>query len=425
MGNILTTQEKTRLSGRQVAFVGGMSLLMSQSIFAAALFEHIVQPYVGTQLTYDSNVLRLPNNPTPAMSGNKATTASFIKQINAGLATQWQISQQQLIMDASVNQNWYSTFTELNYTGYDLLGQWNWQLGQKLKGELSYSKRLTLGSFQSINRLVAKNLENRTSYVARGNYEIFPDWYLRAGFVREDTIYPSTERQQNNLIENSKIFGLRYNNPSPLDNPLDDLLGFYVTLTDGKYPLVNAASIFDNAYTRTSYNIEGRWNYSIKTRIRGEIGYTSQDFQHVKARNFSGIIANGDILWRATRKSSVLLEAWRQIEPAGTLTASFVLNQGVRLTPTWTWTETPKIQVELPISYEQRLALGSTGFSNGTGASAQQAGTSNIRLNLNYTPIQNVEMTAFMSYEDRRSNNNVRLSSYKDEQVGFNVKVSF
>lgn len=415
MGNILTTQEKTRLSGRQVVIAAGMYLLISQNILAAALFEHIIQPYVETQLTYDSNLLRLPDNYTPEMLGNKDTPSSFIKQIKAGVSTIWQISRQQLIFDANINQNWYSTFNELNHTGHQLLGQWNWQAGSRLRGELSYNNRLTLGNFQSLNRLVADNLQKRERYIATGRYELVPDWFLRVGYTSDDSTFPSTALQENNITEQTKEFGVRYL------NRLDNSLGFYLTITDGKYPFRDANSEFDNAYTRTSYNVEGTWYYSVKTRFKGVIGYTSQDYQNVKSRNFSGVTAQGDILWEITRKSTLLLEAWREISEAGNLSSSFVLNQGVRLTPIWTWTQTPGIQVELPLFYEQRLALGTIGIVNS--AAAEQSDTAIIRLNLNYIPTTNIKMTAFAAYEKR--NSNFTLNSYQDQSVGLTMKVSF
>jgi hypothetical protein len=168
--------------------------------------------------------------------------------------------------------------------------------------------------------------------------------------------------------------------------------------------------------------MEGTWNYSVKTRIRGQIGYASQTFEHIKSRNFSDIIATGDILWQASRKSSLYLEFWRYISAADNLTASFQLNQGVRLTPAWTWSETPKIQVELPISYEQQSSLGALNFGN-TSTPLQQANNAMIRLNVNYTPIPNVEMSAFALYEQRRSTN--PLQSYQHQSVGLTMKVSF
>jgi exopolysaccharide biosynthesis operon protein EpsL len=417
MGNILTTQAKTKRIIRHVVMMGGLSLLISQKVLAAALFNHIVQPYVGTQLSYDNNLLRLPSNFTPDMSGGKTTTSSFSKQIKAGLALKWQISQQELLVDANVNQNWYSTFNELNYTGYNASARWNWQLGHRLKGAISYNNRFILGSYSQINTLV-NNLEKDLSYVAKGAYEFFPDWYLHSGFMRTSTRYPSIERQQNNSDENSVEFGLRY--ATPLDNRLD----FHVIIIDGKYPNRDASSPLDNAYMRTNYNLDAQWIYSIKTRIRGQIGYLSQEFKHTSSRNFSAIIVSGDILWQVTRKSSLFLEAWRDIAPTDDLTSTFSLNQGVTLTPTWMWSETPKIEVELPMSYKQQTTIGTTGLtSNGIISTLPQSNFSTIRVNVNYTPIPNVEMTAFMQYENRQSNS--ALHTYQDQSAGLTMKVSF
>lgn len=413
---MLTIQIKTAPVALHVAIIGGMCLFMSQKVLAEALFNHVVQPYVGTELKYDSNVLRLPNNFTPEMSGNKNTTSSFIKQIKAGLAINWQISQQQLIADVSINQNWYSTFNELNYTGHSLMGQWNWQLGRQLKGEISYNNRLVMGSFSQLNRLFLNNLENTENYRANVSYEIFQDWYLRTQFFRDSIRYSADVRRQSNLIENNKEFGFRYL------NALDNMLGFRVTFTDGKYPNRDEFSELDNAFTRISYNIDGRWNYSVKTRIKGQIGYTSQKFKHITSRNFSNIVANGDILWQITPKSSLLLLVWREIYPISDVISSFSLNQGIGLTPSWTWSETPKIQVELPITYKHQANLGVTDFNN-SAALRQQSTTSTIRLNLNYMPITNVEMSAYALYEKRHSSD--PLHSYNDQSVGLTMKVSF
>jgi hypothetical protein len=420
MGNILTTQNKTRF----VVIMVGMYLFMSQKVLAVALFDHIIQPYVGTQMMYDNNLLRLPKDFTPDLSGNRTTKSSFIKQIKAGVSAKWQISQQQLIADVSIDQNWFSTFNELDYTGHNLLGQWNWRIGKKLQGQLSYSNKLQLGTFQQLNKLVENNLENKENYIANGSYKIFPDWYIKTEFTRSSTRYLATERQSSNLIEQGKEFGFGYL------NALQNMFGLLINVTDGKYvnrsyppqSLSSNSVPFDNAYTRYTYGLEGIWYYSIKTRIRGDIGYTSQEFKHVPSRNFSDIVARGDIFWDVTSKTSVYLELWREIYSAESLNASFVLAQGVRVTPTWTWSETPKIQVELPVSYVQQTPLGSIGVTSDPTEVAQQSNQSIVRLNLNYTPVPNIEMTGFAFYEERRSS---PIHSYQDQTVGLTMKVSF
>jgi hypothetical protein len=201
------------------------------------------------------------------------------------------------------------------------------------------------------------------------------------------------------------------------------MLEFRVIMTDGKYTMRDDNSILDNAYTRTTYDLNGKWNYSVKTRLRGNIGYLSQEYKHIKSRNFSNIVGRGDILWLATKKTSFFLEVWREISPADALTATFVISNGVSLTPTWKWSETPKIQVELPMSFVQQETLGSLAQASPSTQPAAKSNLSDVRLNLTYAPIPNVEMTAFVAYQNRSSNNPLR--SYTDEMIGITIKAGF
>lgn len=420
MLSISTTLAKKRRDAYRYAVII-MCLFASQHTAAMVFLNDTVQPYVATQLTYDNNVLRLPKNFTPDMSGNRASTSSFIKQLTAGLAIKWQFSQQQLIADVSVNKNWYSTYNDLNYTGHYLMGQWNWQLTPKFKGELTYSNRLAIADFGQINRFILNNLENQEVYLAGGRYEFIQNWFLRAQFTRDSIRYNASERDFSNLRETSKEFGVRY--VRPFGNTLENMLGFRVTITDGLYPTRGETSIYDNAYTSTTYGIEGRWQYSIKTRLRADIGYVSQEFKHIKELSFTNFVARGDILWEATSKTSFFLEIWREISSADSLTSIFVLTTGVALTPKWTWSESSKIQVELPMSYAQQDSIGELGLSNNPTLPATKSNQSDVRLNLNYAPRPNIEMTAFAAYQSRHSSN--PLNSYSDEILGFNIKVSF
>jgi hypothetical protein len=428
IANGQTSYAKKNASIYYTVVIGAVCLLMNQNVLAEEPMEpiltnRIIHPYVGTELTYDANIFRLPKDFTPNLTdiaGDKAAAvrSSFIKQLKAGIAAKWQLSQQELLADISINQNWFSTFHEFNYTGHNLLGQWNWQLAQRLKGELSYSNNLRLASFRGINR-PAPNLETKENYIFKGGYEIFPDWFLRTDFNRLSVHYPDKDRQQSNWIEDTKEFGIRYL------NPLENMLGFFIAITDGKYPNRLDTSPLDNAYTRTTYTLDSMWNYSVKTRLRGKIGYLSQAFKHQSQLDFSNIVASGDVLWKASVRSSLYLEAWREIYSADNLINSFSLYQGVRLTPKWIWS--PKVQLELPISYEQQSNLGAIAQNNFDSTEQQRilqrSEQTIIRLNLNYTPIQNVEMTTFASYEHRYSNDPTH--TYQDQLAGFTMKVYF
>jgi hypothetical protein len=449
-----STQAKKSAFIVYVFLLGGIYLLMNQKALADAanptetepvepivpiLTNHVIHPYVATELNYDANLFRLPKDfrITPDIIETEdavlvikdllATKAmlkksSFIEQLKAGITAKWQISQQEFLADLNINQNWFSTFHEMDYTGHSVLGQWNWQFTQRWKGELAYSNNLRLAGFRGINKPV-HNLESRESYVAKGGYEIFPDWFIRAGFDRFNVHYPDNqERQLSDLIQNTTEFGIRYSKPYPLEN----ILGFFIAITDAKYPNRDYQNPLDNAYTRTTYMLESMWNYSVKTRFRAKVGYLSQVFKHQSQLNFSNIIAEGDIFWKPSDKSSLYLEVWREIYSADNLIATFSLYQGIRLTPTWTWS--PKLQIELPISYELQNNIGLTKLTDTSitpvaDSIAPRSEQSIVRLNINYIPLPNIEMIAFASYEHRHSNNPVH--TYQDELVGLTIKANF
>jgi hypothetical protein len=198
------------------------------------------------------------------------------------------------------------------------------------------------------------------------------------------------------------------------------MLEFKTTLTNGRFTNRDEFNALDNTYTRINYDLGGAWNYSVKTRVRAEIGHITQEFTHVKSRNFSAVTGKFDILWLPTYKSSLFLEVWRDVHTIDTINASFALSQGVRLTPTWTWSETPKIEVDLPLSYEKQSSLG---FNGDPTTTAVQGIQRIARINFNYVPIPNIELTAFAAYENRSTNS--VLHNYQDESVGLTLKASF
>ena len=404
--------------GRRFAWLsvlGGAFLAMSQAATATATSDDTFRPYVGSSLNYDDNLLRLSDDVSAQQAAGKKTKGDFIKQIRAGVDMDWQINRQHLLLKANINQNWFETYSNLDYLGHDVLSQWNWSIGSKLQGELGYSNKVALGSFSQLNRLIS-NSQTVEKYIANGSYQVIPDWFFHAGYSHDDLNYSVTSRQISNRSEDAGVIGIKYQSAQK------NLLGLKISLTQGSYPkrVFSNTSILDNGYSRNSYELDWVWNYSVKTRIDGNIGYTHQNYNHLSIRNFESLTTHGNILWEATGKTSFLFSAWRDIVQAETLTSSFMLRQGLRLTPSWL--ATPKVEFSMPISYEQQDYLGESGLVI-KGATARLDEVVLVGLNVRYKPIENTETSLFGQYEDRRSNNQFR--SYEDISVGINLQVNF
>ena len=401
---------------RSVAYLAiGVATLLSISPLAGATAtpDDTFTPYAGASVRYDDNLLRLSDQVTPQQVAGKSSKSDVIKQINAGLNIDWDFNRQNLVVKTNVNQNWYANFNELDYLGYDVSGQWNWVIGNKLKGDIGYSNRASLGSFAQLNQLIS-NTQTIEKYFVNGAYQVIPDWFVHGGFTRRELSFSEATRQVSNNSEDTGEIGVRYLNNAK------NMLGLKATLTDGSYPKRNVTEALDNAYTRNSYDLNWVWNYSIKTRFDGSLGYTHQNYENLKIRDFGSMTAHGNIFWLATGKTALYISGWREIAQAETLTSNFMLRQGARFTPSWM--PTAKLKLSIPLSFELQDFLGDPGLDSNAAVDREDM-VSNFGLNVGYKPLDNTEASLMIQYEDRSSN--IQLRTYQDLLTGISMKVNF
>ncbi|MEQ1635276.1 MAG: XrtB/PEP-CTERM-associated polysaccharide biosynthesis outer membrane protein EpsL [Methylococcales bacterium] len=377
--------------------------------------DNSFKPFVGQNLSYDSNLLRLADDgdATKALAGRDKS--DFIKQISAGIAAKWSFQRQLLMLNAVVNQTWYSTYHELDYLGRNIQAHWNWQLGNLLTGEIGYENKVVQGNFSQLNSLL-NNLQTTNRYYANGEYQFSSGWFLQGGFTHANSRYKSDLLQYNNLDTDASVVGLKYLTQN------NNRLGIKATLTDGIFPNreFTTGNVIDDAYTRNDFDFEWAWQYSVKTRVDGTIGYAQQRFKHLHKRDFSAPTANINIAWEISGKTALRLTGWRDIQLANNRDANFILSQGLKLTPMWL--PTPKLQITLPMSYENQEYLGDPGFVSKS-ANAEQDDVSKIGLNVDYSPFDNAKMSFFIQFEDRSSTNLTR--NYQSKAIGLDMQLDF
>lgn len=369
------------------------------------------KPFVGTSLLYDDNLLRI------AKSTNGATVQSksdFIKQIRAGIAARWAINKQVLLAKAVVSQYWFSTYTELDYLERNIQASWNWQLGKYLTGIIGYSNITTRGDFGQLNGLI-NNLQTTSQYFTSAEYQLTNDWFLQGGFTLNNSSSSSSLLRNNNSTENIGTFGIKY---QTLNN---NMLGFRTNIIAGSFPdrPYKIGDYQDNAYMRYDYNIEWAWQYSVKTKLNGHVGYTQQFHEHLAERNFSEPTATVNLQWTPSSKTILSLYAWRNIQFSNRQQASFVVSQGLRFMPGWLIT--PKLQLSLPMSYEQQEYLGNP--SNIASTHTEKDDISKLGLTLDYNPVRNSKISFLMQLEDRVSTELTR--NYQSKSIGLDMQYDF
>ncbi len=389
--------------------VGGMP----EKSYALASPDDTIRPYVASSLLYDSNFLRLSDSVNPVLVTGKSDKSEFIKQITAGIDTDWTVSRQHIIVKANVNQNWFQNFTTLNYTGWDTQAQWNWHIKSNLDGHIGYANIQTMGGFGQLNQLIG-NIQNNQRSFADGGYLFHPNGKINLGIFRTELQYHEISRKISNNIEDNAEITLQYLSPT------GSVLGVRLLATDGQYPnrQLAADSTLDNAYTRMNYATIWDWHASSKTRINGLIGYTYQDYTHFSNLNFADIIADLSLNWQASTKTLLELSTRRLVTQANNQYASFVLTQGVWFSLNFQYT--PKIILKLPISYQQQQYLG--GATNPI-YGQQKDNVGSIGLNLMYYPWRSISIGSILKYENRDSNN--YQASYGSQSAGVNLQAEF
>ncbi|MGZ8236559.1 MAG: XrtB/PEP-CTERM-associated polysaccharide biosynthesis outer membrane protein EpsL [Methylobacter sp.] len=388
---------------------------MPSKSYAVASPDDTIKPYVASTLLYDSNFLRLSDTADPVALTGQSDKSEFVKQVAAGFDLDWTVSRQHFIVHANVNQNWFQNFTTLDYTGWDTLAQWNWQLGNNLDGEIGYANAQALGGFGQLNG-VLDNLINSQRYFANGGYLFHPNGKIKLGVFRTERDFDGTSRQFSNNAENNVQADLQYLSPT------GSTLGLQVIATDGEYPerVILPGSTQDNAYTRMNYALTWDWHSNSKTRIDGLVGYVQQDYENFGFRNFDDIIAQVNLNWQASEKTILDLSARRQVSQADNLFSSFVLTQGIWFD--FNWQATPKIALMLPISYQEQDYLGGGGTST-AGFGQQKDKVTNVGLNVMYHPLDSISIGPVLNFENRESNN--PIASYESKSAGVNLQADF
>lgn len=378
--------------------------------------ENSIEPIVGATFKYDSNLLRLADNSV------QKTQSEIIKQIRAGIAARWNFKRQQLLVQAVVQQNWFSTYHELDYLAHDVSVQWNWQVGSQLKGELGYQHKRDLGDFGQQNQLRLDNFSDQADYFARGAYQFAANWAVSGGLLRKEFSFSdvdgrfATGRQVRNRREDGADIGLRYITSN------DNMLGFTFGIAKVLFPereFTPGAEI-DNQYLRKHYDLDWRWNYSVKTQLAGRVGYLQHTAKNLSQYDFDNMTARLNANWEMSSKTALQVSLWRDVSFSGNTNSSFVLEHGMKFTPTWL--ANPKFSLDLPISYVRQEYAGNPGVSKLV-EGAEKDDIFTVSLNAFYKPFEHTQIGAYVGYEQRDSTALSR--TYDSTMAGLDLQIKF
>lgn len=392
-----------------------MGLLAFPSVLLAAP-EDTVQAYVSSSIMHDDNLLRVPTGSDPVAATGQPSTADTITQGALGLKVDWKQSRQELILDASVNETRFSRFSSLGYQGTNIQARWNWQLGNKLSGDIGYNRNTSLGSFAEVQRL-ASNLSTQRNEFMDMAWQARPNWRLNGSLNHSTYSVTSSAVNGNEFV--SSTLGASYTPPSGNE------IGVRATHQVQKYPALQQFSgvSVDNGFTQNQFLATANWLYSGLIRINGQAGLVKRAHNQLAERDFSGGTMRGTLTWLASGKGQVDLSAWNEIDGYANQTTSYIQSKGVSLGPTWS--PTSKLRVAARLQRVKKAFLGDPALKLTPGVSnpVRQDVFSTASLSLSYQPTRTVNITT--SVQTERLGSSVAATGYADKTFSLNMSVSF
>jgi exopolysaccharide biosynthesis operon protein EpsL len=364
-------------------------------------------------ITYDSNLLRQSDEPGAPNAGTSQKD-DFIYRLGAGAKYDVQSSRQKFTVEANVAEYRFQNFDNLNYTGDDLRGEWLWQAGNDWSGTLGIGQRRYLENFSNFQQDVRDVVNQNRAY---GSADYLLNSHLKLSV--NGSYYDTQHGDSNRTVLDSRIgnLGFAVNWVTPALNTA----GLQYKRSDATYPNneVVATTSLANDYHDDEYSVITHWVASGASEFIARVGYTKRTFDQLPSRNFSDPTWRLTYLWKVTGKTAIDFSTWREIAEFEDLTANFVRDTGVSVTPAWSITQ--QLILRGKVSYEIRKYVGDPGIVPITQRREDRDRV--VQIAALWTPLRLTEFS--LTTEAGRRTSNQAFVDYKYESVSLGLAYYF
>lgn len=366
-------------------------------------------------LVFDDNVFRLDDDEDPEVELGESGESDTIRQIGVGVRYDLPVSRQIFSLEARADNFDYNRFGVLDHTAYQFGGNWNYQAGPDLSGDLGYRRAQSLTSFNEVQNR-QRDLITRDRLFLFANYRVFPRLQVRGGLAADYVDHSANNRQGLNQDIKTQIVGVDY------VSTRENTIGAQVQFKQGEFDEREAVigSTVDNEYDEYEISAVTGWQFAPKTRFDGRIGYTNREHDDVSERDFSGITYRGTLAWAPSSKILVDGALYREIASVEDLIASFVLAEGI--TAGIAWAPTIKIVLQARAIYEDREYEGDPGFFFG-GLEQRDDTFRGARFSAGYRLARFLDVIA--AYEHGRRSSNRNNADYDFNLFSINAGIRF
>lgn len=391
------------LRTRQVMLLGGLLC----SLPAHAALSDTIHPFVGANYSYDSNLFRVDDGPGDTVASDR------IRQTFVGVEVDRTFGRQRLAGSARLSRVSFDRFSILDYNGKDADATLYWQLGNHLDGQLGGTYSSTLTSFSDYQGN-ERNLRVQRSEFVDGGWRFHPSWRVRARLNQDKYEFDAPSQRYLNREDKGTEVGLDYLGVT------GSTIGLQLRRVKGDYPTPQTFGpfVFDPSYSQNEVKLKVFWKFSDQHQLQFLGGRVRRSHESQTLRDSNGTNGRVTDTWSVTRTVSLVSALWREYTPFEGSSASYSLNKGASIDGKWAISA--KIQATAQLRYVERDF---DGFANPVAIMPEDKAHV-VSLGLNYSPLQNLVLSASVNRDQRKSDTTFSRS-YKSNGASFSASIEF
>lgn len=385
-------------------------LVAAQPVSMPTQVSDVLSFEAGGAVEHHSNIFRTPTG----------TSDTVIRGL-IGARFEREVSLQRFTLFGNLQPVKYLDFSRFDYVGYNVGGQWDWEIGRPVFGTITANYLRDQTPFDLIGAPI-QNLRDLWSVRGLAGFRLTQSWAVIGAVDYLSLDNSSVVAQASNLSVTGVEGGFRYYPGTSID------MDFVYRRETGEYPnrqvfdangnLLPAA--IDNAYSQDALLWRLNWRPYAEARYGGTVGYTRRSFETLSQRDFSGLTGSLEADFPMTGAVQFRGAVFNTIGSAELLNANYIRETGIRLTPTWR--ATSRLSVDGLLLYANRRYEGDPGFVF-TGAEVRRDRILDYGVRVNYEFARRVFFYGDLRRLDRTSN--YAGFDFTDNWFGLGVRAAF
>ncbi|NGZ88041.1 XrtB/PEP-CTERM-associated polysaccharide biosynthesis outer membrane protein EpsL [Duganella aceris] len=401
-----------RFLAKQLPLSSGIALMLGAvaSMSAHASLSDTLFPYAGVTYSYDDNLLRVPDSANNGSGGLSDTYRSAY----GGLRLNRPVGQQVFIADLRVSNVSFNRFEQLNYSGKDFSGAWQWRLGNHLNGSLGAYYSQSLPSFSDFHS-AQRNLRISHGWHFDLNYRFHPSWQVRAATSRANAGYDLQAQRFLDRETDTDTLGFDYLASS------GSTVGMQVSSGKTHYPnpLAFGGVVRNQDFNQDEAKLKVLWKYSPVTQVAFLGGYARRRYDLFVFSNSSGFDGRLVADWSPTATVKLTANLWKEYSPFDGNTVTFSHDTGVSLGGNWS--AGARLGFNADARYLKRDLSGPSGSALPLDA---QDRVRRYSVGSSYTFHDNLSLN-LSAYHEVRSSNSTFSNSYRSNGGSLTANVQF